>query len=183
VANPDHEVLESREIFRGRVLDLRVDTVRFGNGRASTLEIVRHPGAVAVVPLTGDGDVVLVRQYRYATGEWLLEVPAGKLDPGETPEACARRELEEETGLAAGILDALGSVWTTPGFTNEKIRIFLARDLAPSRQRLEDDEVLTLERLPLARAVEHALAGAIEDSKSVCALARAAARLGLLGIR
>lgn len=183
MANPDYELIETREIFRGRVLGLRVDTVRLGNGRTSTLEIVRHPGAVAVVALTGDGEVVLVRQYRYATGEWLLEVPAGKLDPGEDPESCARRELEEETGLVAGSLDQLGSVWTTPGFTNEKIWIFLARDLAPSRQRLEDDEVLTLERMPLARAVESALLGAIEDSKSVCSLARAAARLGMLEIR
>src|SRR5512134_1438222 len=109
----DVEVLESRQVFAGRVLDLRVDRVRLGNGRVSELEVVRHPGAVAVAALTSTGEVLLVRQYRYATGEWVLEVPAGKVDPGEDPEKAAGRELEEETGFRAGRLDALGWVWTT----------------------------------------------------------------------
>jgi ADP-ribose pyrophosphatase len=176
----DVEVLESREIFKGRVLDLRVDRVRLGNGRVSELEVVRHPGAVAVAALTSAGDVLLVRQYRYATGEWVLEVPAGKVDPGEDPEAAAGRELEEETGFRAGRLDALGWVWTTPGFTNEKIWLFLARDLEPSRPSLQDDEVLTVERVAVGKAIESALDGSLQDAKSVCCLARAARWLGAL---
>ena len=177
---PDVEVLETRSVFQGRVLHLRVDRVRLSNGEVSELEVVRHPGAVAVVPVTADGRVLLLRQFRYATGEWVLEVPAGKLDPGEEPEACAHRELEEETGFRAGALEALGWVWTTPGFTDEKIWLFLARELEPSRQDLQADEVLTVEPLPFAEAVERALTGAIQDAKSVCSLVRAARRLGAL---
>lgn len=176
----DFELLESRDVFRGRVLQVRVDQVRLRNGRVSELEIVRHPGAVAVVPVTSDDRVLLLRQYRYATAQWVLEVPAGKLDPGEDPEACARRELEEETGFRAGVIEDLGWVWTTPGFTDEKIWLFLARALEPSRQDLQADEVLTVEPLPFAEAVERALTGAIQDAKSVCSLVRAARRLGRL---
>jgi ADP-ribose pyrophosphatase len=173
----DFELLESRTVFEGRVLGLEVDRVRLQNGRVSELEVVRHPGAVAIAPVTADGDLLLVRQFRYATGDWLLEVPAGKLDPGEQPDAAATRELEEETGYSAGRLEPLGWVWTTPGFSNEVIHLYLAHDLEPARQALEDDEVLTVERLPLARAVEWALDGRLFDSKSVCCVLRAAHRL------
>ncbi len=157
----DFELLESRTVFEGRVLGLDVDRVRLRNGRVSELEVVRHPGAVAIAAMTPDGDVLLVRQFRYATGDWLLEVPAGKLDPGEEPAAAAVRELEEETGYRAGRLEPLGWVWTTPGFSNETIRLYLALDLEPARQALEDDEVLTVERLPLGEAVERALDGGL----------------------
>jgi ADP-ribose pyrophosphatase len=174
MADSDFELLESREVFKGRVLHVRVDRVRLRNGQVSELEVVRHPGAVAVVPLLSTGDVVLLRQYRYATGEWVLEVPAGKLDPGEDPETAARRELEEETGYRAGRLEPLGWVWTTPGFTNEKIWMFLARDLQATQQSLQDDEVLLLEALPAGEALERALDGSIADAKSVCSLVRAA---------
>jgi ADP-ribose pyrophosphatase len=171
-------LIESREIFDGRVLKLRVDRVRLANGRVSELEVVRHPGAVAVVAVDASGDVLLVRQFRYAIGEWLLEVPAGKLDrPGEDPAVAAARELEEETGYRAARIESLGRVWTTPGFTNESIDLFLARDLEPTQQALQDDEVLTVERLPLERAVRQALDGTLHDSKSVCCLLRAAERL------
>jgi ADP-ribose pyrophosphatase len=173
----DVEVLESRQVFEGRVLDVRVDRVRLGNGHVSELEVVRHPGAVAVAALTATGDVLLVRQYRYATGGWVLEVPAGKLDPGEDPETAAIRELEEECGFRAGRLEPLGWVWTTPGFTNERIWLFLARDLEPSRAALQDDEVLTVEAVPIADAIERALDGTLEDAKSVCCLTRAARRI------
>ncbi|HEX2466479.1 MAG TPA: NUDIX hydrolase [Thermoanaerobaculia bacterium] len=178
---PDFELLESRTVFEGRVLGLEVDRVRLQNGRVSELEVVRHPGAVAIAPVTADGDVLLVRQFRYATREWLLEVPAGKLDPGEEPEAAAGRELEEETGYRAGYLEPLGWVWTTPGFSNEVIHLYLAHDLEPASQALQDDEVLTVERLPLVEAVERALDGRLHDSKSVCCLLRAARRLTAIG--
>jgi ADP-ribose pyrophosphatase len=178
----DFELLSSRPAFQGRVLQVRVDRVRLGNGQVAELEVVRHPGAVAVVALTPGNEVLLLRQFRYATGEWVLEVPAGKLDGGEEPLAGARRELEEETGFAAAALEPLGWVWTTPGFTNEKIWLFLAHDLRATRQALQADEVLTVESVPLGEAIERALSGRIQDAKSVCCLLRAAARLGRLAV-
>ena len=163
----------SREAWRGRMIKVSVDTVKLPNGHTVDLEIVRHPGAAAVVPVDGEGNVVLVKQVRYATGGWLLEVPAGKLDAGEAPEACAARELVEETGLRAGKLIAMGAIFTTPGFSDERIWLYVATDLQPAPQALEDDEVLTLERMPLREALEKALTGEIDDAKSVCALMRA----------
>jgi ADP-ribose pyrophosphatase len=119
----------------------------------------------------------LVRQYRHATGKWLLEVPAGTLANGESPESCALRELIEEAGHRAGELQPLGWIWTTPGFTDERIWLYLARNLEPAAQQLDDDEVISVERLPLAEAVRRARDGGIEDAKSVCALLRAEAWL------
>jgi len=165
----DGEKLGGREVFSGRTVRLTVDRVRLPNGREMELEIIRHPGAAAVVPLLPDGDVLMVRQYRYATGGFILEVPAGKLDPGEGPEACARREVEEETGYRVGKLEALGSIWTSPGFTDERIWLYLATGLSQTEQKLGQDEVLSLERVPFARAVAMAASGEIPDAKSTCA--------------
>lgn len=172
----DPVVLSSRSVHDGRIVKLSLEEVRLPNGNTVTLELIRHPGASAVVPVDADGNAILVRQYRHATGSFLLEVPAGKLDhPGESPEVCALREVEEETGYRAGRLVPLGWIWTTPGFTNEKIWLYLALDLQPSRSNLQADEVLTVESLPLAEAARRALSGEIVDGKSVCALLRAAA--------
>ncbi|HLF55232.1 MAG TPA: NUDIX hydrolase [Thermoanaerobaculia bacterium] len=168
------------QIYDGRVVKLRVEEIELPNGRRSRLELVRHGGAAAIVPVDAEGRVLLVRQYRHATGgEWLLEVPAGKLEPGEEPIAAAARECEEETGFRPGRLDPLGFIWTTPGFTDERIHLFLARELAPGRQDLQDDESLTLEHLPLAEALGRAIAGGIDDGKSIAALVRAARYLGV----
>jgi ADP-ribose pyrophosphatase len=154
-----------------------VEEVILPNGNTITLEIIKHPGAAAVLPVDHEGNAILVRQYRHATGSWLLEVPAGKLDhPGESHEACALREVEEETGYRAGRLEPLGWIWTTPGFTDEKIWLYLAEDLTPTRSNLQADEVLTVEKLPLVEAVRRAASGEIVDGKSVCTLLRAAAR-------
>jgi ADP-ribose diphosphatase len=172
------ERLGSREIFHGRTVRLDVDRVRLPNGREMDFEIIHHAGAAAVVPVLPNGKVLLVCQYRYATGGYLLEIPAGKLDPGEAPESCARREVEEETGYRPGELIPLGWIWTTPGFADEKIWLYLATNLKEARQDLQDDEVLTLEELPFAEAVEKAAAGEIHDCKTVCALLRAARKLG-----
>ena len=171
------KTLEQEQIFKGKAVDLSVHKVELPNGKVTELEVIRHPGAAAVVPLTDEGQVLLVRQYRYATGSWLLEVPAGKLDPGEAPEICAARELEEEVGYRPGNLDSLGWMWTTPGFTNEKIWLYLARDLVAGTQDLQGDEVLSVESMALEKAVEEAHRGEIRDGKSVCALLRAAAYL------
>jgi len=170
---PDGERLETKPLFKGRVVELSVDTVRLPNGQVCDLEMIHHPGAAAVVPVDDEQRVVLIRQYRYATGGFVLEVPAGKLDGGEPPETCARREVLEETGYRPGRLEAMGWIWTTPGFTNERIWLFLATSLVQDRQDLQADEVLTVERLPLEEAVERAARGEITDAKSVCALFRA----------
>jgi len=166
-------LIERRPIHKGRVVDLSIDKVRLPDGRVCELEMIRHPGAAAVVALDGEGRVLLVRQYRHASGGWLLEVPAGKLDGGERPEICAARELEEETGFRPGRLLPMGWIWTTPGFTDERIWLFLALDLSASRQSLQTDELLTVERMDLAEAVRQAGEGEIRDGKSVCALLRA----------
>jgi ADP-ribose pyrophosphatase len=111
---PQGEKLSRREIYQGRTFNVEVDQVRLPNGKEVEMEIVRHRGASAVIPLLDDGNVIFVRQYRYATGGWLLEIPAGKLDGGESPETCARREVEEEVGYRAGHLESLGWIWATP---------------------------------------------------------------------
>lgn len=175
------ERLESREIFKGRTIHVAVEKVRLPNDREMNVEIVHHKGAVAIVPVIGDDvlDVLMVRQYRYATGGWLLEIPAGTLEPDEKPEACAIRETEEETGYRPAELEPLGWIWPTPGFCDEKIWLFLARGLEQTQQGLEEDEVLELERIPLKEAVEKAAKGEIHDGKSICALLRAARKLGI----
>jgi len=166
-------LLERRSIHDGRVVKLAIERVRLPNGNVAELEVIHHQGAAAAVPLDSAGHVLLVRQYRHAVGDWLLEVPAGKLDPGEPPETCAAREVEEETGHRPGGLVELGWIFTTPGFTDERIWLFLATELTPSAQDLQHDEVLTVERLPLDEAVRMAARGEIHDAKSVCALLRA----------
>jgi ADP-ribose pyrophosphatase len=177
------DCLASRLAFTGRRIQVRVDRVKLPNGKETELEMIRHPGAAAMVPLLASGEVLLVRQYRYATGGWLLEVPAGTLNAGEAPAECAARELVEETGHQAGELVPLGWIWTTPGFTDEKIWLYLATSLTAARQALEDDELLTLVRLPLARAVAMAESGEIVDGKSVVAILRAARAASELGVR
>ncbi len=163
----------SKEVYSGRVVTLSVDQVVLPNGKRCELEMIRHPGAAAVVPVDAEGNAILVRQYRYATGGWLLEVPAGKLDPGESPESCAIREVEEETGYRVGQLQSLGWIWTTPGFTDEKIWLFRGTGLVRGTQQLQGDELLEVVKLPLSEAVQAAADGRIQDGKSVCALLRA----------
>lgn len=174
-------VLAKQRIHPGRVVDLWIEEVELPNGRVADLEVVRHPGAAAIVPITAAGDVILVRQYRHALGRYLLEIPAGKLSPGEDPAACAARELEEEVGHRAGRLEPLGALVPAPGFADEVIHLFLASDLAATAQNLDDDEVLSIELLHLDRAVDMALGGEIDDSKSAVAILRAAAKLGHFG--
>jgi ADP-ribose pyrophosphatase len=162
--------LASERVYSGRLLKIDRDRVRLPNGRETTLEMVRHPGASAVVPFVSPDEILLVRQFRYATGGFILEVPAGTLNPGETPEACARREVEEEAGCRAGRLERLGSIFTTPGFTDEIIHLWAAYDLTPVAQRLDHDEVLSVERMTLAAAIDGIGRGAIVDSKTICTL-------------
>ena len=173
--------LEKRTVWAGPTLRVDLERVSLPNGETSELEVVHHPGATAVLPLDEDGSVLLVRQYRHTVGDWLLEVPAGKLGPGEEPADCARRELEEEAGVRAASLRPLGAIWMTPGFCDERIWLFLATGLSAGEQRLERDEVLRVERLPLAEAARLAIEGGIQDAKSICAILRSARALAAGG--
>ena len=166
------KLLTRKQVYPGRVVNLWVHRIALPNGKTTELEVIQHPGASAVVPIDHDGQVVLVRQYRHAAGGWIYEVPAGKLDAGEDPQDCARREVREETGFQAGDLHSLGWIWTTPGFTDEKIWLFAATDLVAAEQDLDDDELLEVVHVPRDQAIEMAVDGRIGDSKSVAALLR-----------
>ena len=179
-ARGEIETGSSERRWRGAFLEVVTEEVELPNGNTIKLDIVRHPGASAVVPFLSDDEVLLLRQYRYATGGHLYEVPAGKLDPGEAPETCARRELEEEAGQRAGRLVGLGAMWPSPGFTDERIHLFAAFDLEPVPQRLEEDEVIELVEMPLARALEMVWSGELSDAKSALALVHAARHVGRL---
>jgi len=159
-----------RDVYRGRLLHVRLEAVELPNGVEVVLEMVRHPGAAAIVALDRSGEVVLVRQFRHAAGGFLWEVPAGVLRQGEDPVACAARELEEETGLVAGDFVPLGMIFPSPGFCDERIYVFLARRLSSGRQQLDGDEVLAIHRMPLARAVGMIASGEIRDAKTIAAL-------------
>ena len=167
--------LDSRRVYTGRVVRLDVDTVRFPDGSTGQLELIRHPGAAAIVPCASeppgaDPTILLIRQFRYATGGQLWEIPAGTLDAGEDPEACARRELMEETGVTAARLRRLTSIWTTPGFTNEVIHLYLATGLTTGEPSRERDEFIEVVPQPLSRVLALIREGEIRDAKTVVAI-------------
>ncbi len=171
----DSPRLASRRIYTGRVLNLDIDSVRFPDGSVGELEMIRHSGASAVVPFVSDpfGDdpqVLLIRQYRYAAEQHLYEIPAGRLDQGETPDACAHRELLEETGCNAKQLVHMHTMFTTPGFTDEKIHLFMAWDLARGPTQHERDEFIEPSVLSLAEALAKIERGEIMDGKTALAL-------------
>jgi ADP-ribose pyrophosphatase len=170
-----------REVYGGRVVDLGIEHVTLPSGVEVDLEIIRHKGASAVVALDEVGRVVLIRQFRHAAGGFIWELPAGVLDPaGEAPEACAARELREETGLHASALTRLGTILTTPGFTDERIHLFLARDLTQRDTAREHDEVIAeVARFPLGDALAMVQRGDIVDAKTICGLHLAAAAAGV----
>lgn len=171
--------VKSTRAYTGRVISLDVDTVRFPDGSTGELEMIRHPGASAVVPFLSDprGDdpqVLLIRQYRYAANGYLYEIPAGRLDKGEAPRDCAVRELKEETGCTADQVEHLFSFYTTPGFTDEKIHVFMATGLVAGETKHEADEFLDLQPMMLSRALEMVESGEITDAKTALALLYAA---------
>lgn len=171
--------LESRRIYTGRVLNLDVDRVRFPDGSVGELEMIRHSGASAVVPFLSDPagedpQLLLIKQYRYAADGFLYELPAGRLDPGEDPAVCARRELQEETGCTAERIEYLYTMYTTPGFTDEQIHLFMAVGLTHGETSHETDEFLTVEPVPLSRALEMIRDGAIQDAKTALGILYAA---------
>jgi len=168
---------EKRRTLRGAFLEMVTEDVTLPHGKTATLDLIRHPGAAAIVPFESPDEILLIRQYRYATGGTILEVPAGKLDPGEAPATCAHRELEEEVGRSAGRIEPLASIWTTPGFTDEKIHLFAAFDLETCPQRHEEDEIIEVVPMPLGEALEFVWSGQISDAKSALALLHAARHL------
>jgi ADP-ribose pyrophosphatase len=181
----DNARLESKRVYDGRVINLDVDTVRFPNGTVGQLEMVRHPGASAVVPFLSDPagpdpQVLLIRQYRYAAEQYLYEIPAGRLDPGEDPAMCARRELREETGCEASRVEHLITIYTTPGFTDERIHLFMAVGLTRGEIARESDEFIEIETMAYSRALDLIREGVIQDAKTALALLYAAGfRAGL----
>ncbi len=169
------QTIQSEEIYAGRIIRVRRDSVRLPNGREALREVVEHPGAVGILPLLEDGRVLLVRQFRYPFGDVMLEIPAGKQETGgEPPVACALRELEEETGYRAGSLLPMGTLRLAPGCLNERLHLFLARDLVKSEQHLDADEFLQVEAFDFDELHARALSGDLCDAKTVIALLRAA---------
>jgi len=162
--------VSSEQLYSGKVLNLYRDTVELPNGRTTELEIIRHPGASAVVPLKEDGRVILIRQFRHAAGGFIYEIPAGKLDPQEDPRDCAARELEEEIGYRAGHLELLTSIWTAPGFTDEVIHIYKGTNLEKGTQQLDQDEVLEIIEWSLDEAIAKIQDGTIRDAKTIIGL-------------
>jgi ADP-ribose pyrophosphatase len=162
--------MSMRNIYSGKVITLNIDTVTLPNGVTIDLEIVRHPGAAAVVPLMDNGIVVLIKQFRHAAGGFIYEIPAGKLHPGEDPKDCAARELEEEIGYRAGKLELLSSIFTAPGFTDEVIHVYRATGLTKGRQQLDRDEVLEIVEVSLREAIEMIRVGTIRDAKTMVGL-------------
>lgn len=166
MTNLEERKLSSEQVYSGKILSLRVDKVVLPDGREGQREVVDYSGAVAIVPVTAEREVILVRQFRYAVGETLLEIPAGKIESGEEPEECAKRELLEETGFRANKIERLCTIFTTPGFTTEKIHLFLASELTCERQALDADEFIDVLTVPFDKAVEMILNGEIRDAKS-----------------
>jgi len=167
--------LTSRRMYAGKVIRVDVDTVRFPDGSEGELEMIRHPGAAAVVPCASDPTspdptILMIRQFRYAAGGPLWEVPAGTLTPGEAPEVCARRELLEEAGVNAGRIERLTSIWTTPGFTDELIHLFWAQDLTPAAAAPEADEFIEVVPRPLSAVLAGIRDGEVRDAKTIAAI-------------
>lgn len=177
--------IATRRIYTGRVVSLDLDTVRYPNGERGELEMIRHPGAAAVVPMVtapdaADPAILLIRQYRYAAGGPVWEVPAGRLEPGESPEACARRELAEEAGRSAERVEYLTTIFTTPGFTDERIHLFVAYGLGTHEHRREADELIEVHTVSVREVLRMIRDGEMSDAKSIAAvLYLAGFRLGM----
>ena len=170
--------LKSTPIYNGRIVKLDLLEVRLPDGKEAKREIIRHPGAVAMVALDAQKKVLLVRQFRAAAGKILVEIPAGTLNPGEQPLACAQRELQEETGFRAGKFQPLGGIYTAPGYTSEFIHLFYATELSESRLAHDDDEFIEVLHVTMSEALAMIDRGDIADGKSVAGLLRVARILG-----
>ena len=169
------KMLHTQELYAGRIIHVRRDEVLLPNGHTSVREIVEHPGGVGILAVDGDGMVLLVRQYRYAFGRTLLEIPAGKREPGEEPLVTARRELREETGVTADSWTPLGQLIASPGCYDETLYLYLAQGLHSGDTDPDEDEFLSVERLSMTELTRRCLADEITDAKTVCAVLKARA--------
>lgn len=170
------QLLESEKIFKGVVFDVERDRLREESGIEVVRDVVRHPGGAGALPLFDDGRVALVKQYRHPARRELLEIPAGRIGNDETPEQCAAREVEQEIGFRAGRMEKLAKFYSTPGFCEERLYVYLATGLIPGSQNLDHDELIEIVYLPLDEAVRMAERGEIEDSKTIIALLMANCR-------
>ncbi len=161
------KLIKREIVYKGKIFDVAEDTIEIEKGRMTKWDLVLHNGATAIVPITKEENIVLVRQYRNASNKEVLEIPAGKLEKGEDPLGCARRELEEETGFEAGHIEKICSMFSAIGFSNEKLHLFIATDLKRGQQSLDEDEMITLEEYSIDQAVEMVFNGTIEDSKTI----------------
>ncbi len=168
--NPVEKTLSSQEIYSGRVVKLRVDTVKLASGRETKREIIEHSDCVAIVAIDADTNVLLVKQFRKPIEKELLEIPAGGIEAGEEPEDCVRREMREETGYLPRKVERLGGFYSTPGYCTEYLHIYLATELIPNRLIAEDTESIELVRIPLSQIPELIASGAICDAKSIAGL-------------
>lgn len=165
-----YKVVGSKALHRGRVINLRVDTIDVGGGKTVQREIIEHPGAVVIAAVDDEGRVLMVRQYRHAAGEALLELPAGTMEPGEEPTVTAVRELQEETGYYPGELTPAGGYFSTPGFCNEFLHLFIARHLRAQPLKGDDDEEIEVEAVPVEDIPSLVLSGKIKDAKTIAGL-------------
>jgi ADP-ribose pyrophosphatase len=165
--------IHRKEIIRhGRVFDVTLENVSLPNGACIDMEIIRHPGASAIAAMTDDREILMLRQYRHAVGAYWWEIPAGTFNGEEEPLICAQRELAEETGYTARVWDSLGAVTPVPGYSDERIHLFMAKDLRPSAPQLDFDEIIEVHPLPLDRVVNMIVEGHIEDAKTITAVFR-----------
>lgn len=164
------ELIRSEPLFKGRAFAIRRDFVKTPDGRATKFDIVEHGGSVIIIPVDENGNLLFVRQYRHAAGKDLLELPAGTRDGDEPYEACAAREIREETGFAAGKLERVGEFYLAPGYSTEFMAVFLASELSHSPLDADEDEFLQVEKIPLKQAFEMAERGQVPDAKSLAAL-------------
>ena len=176
--SPTPEFIDSKKVFTGRVFNVSVDTVREAD-RTYIREVVHHPGSAVILPAFDDGTIGLVRQYRHPAVKYLLELPAGTLNDREPPEVGAARELEEELGIVAGRLEKLSEFFVSPGFCAEKMWLYLATELTPTAQKLDEDELIEIVRVPIDRALQMISDGEIEDAKTIIGLLLAAPGLGV----
>ena len=164
------KTLSSQQIYDGRILKLRLDTVRLPSGRVTKREIVEHDDSIAIVAIDGDDNVLLVKQFRKAVEKEVLEIPAGGIEPGEEPVAAVKRELREETGFLPQRVERIGGFYASPGYSSEFLHLFVASDLTPEKLQAEDTESIKVERVPISQILELIRTGAINDAKSVAGL-------------
>jgi len=175
------EQVETKTVFKGKIVNIRQDVARLQNGNLSNREVVEHPGGVGIIPLTSDNKIIMVRQYRYCMEEEIIEIPAGKLEYGEDPFECAKRELSEETGCTAGKYVDFGKIYPSPGFCRETLYLYLALDLERGEMHLDDNELLSIEEIDIDELIDMINANELYDAKSVVGVLRAKMYLDGLG--